>query len=507
MDLPGSSSSGKTIDLPAIPESGQPRYRLVGSLGQGGMAVIHLATDTQLGRSVAVKQLRQELSHNTEARGRFFAEAEILAGLDHPGAIPVYEVGTLPEGQLFYSMKRVKGRTLSDLLAQRSDRDIRDRQDIIHFVDIFERVCQTMAAAHAQGVIHRDLKPENIMVDELGVVYVMDWGLAKRLHEEDGEEQKDSRRTRLGAVMGTPAYMAPEQAAGQALTADRQADVFSLGVMLFEILTGVNPFFGRDAGESMKGVMFHEPDEPKKQNPVVSRDLSAVCMKALEKDPFKRYRSAEELAADIRSFREFRAVSAIQPRLSDRLAKWSRRRPRLASTGATLIVVAVVAILGSLMFASFENALVARAYDAIEAETDRIGALEHKLKDLETRHDAAVSDSEKADLAQMLHAVEADLEAERAARLATAMAITGFTIFSPEDRARRIVRESLYEKVGQHLEAGDLQRARAQVELGLRFYEKRNIFAFSDEEHEGLRRKLEEIDARINAERGVAATD
>jgi serine/threonine protein kinase len=158
-------------------ESSSGRRYLIGeTLGEGGMAVVHQATDVQLQRPVAVKRLRQEYAVQKDIRQRFFAEAEILAGLDHPGATSVYEAGLLPDGDCYYAMKRVQGKALRELLDERIPDDLLDRSNRAHFIEIFIRACQAVAAAHNQGVIHRDLKPENIMVDDLGVVYVMDWG-------------------------------------------------------------------------------------------------------------------------------------------------------------------------------------------------------------------------------------------------------------------------------------------------------------------------------------------
>ena len=475
-----------------------PRYQIGETLGEGGMAVVQLATDTQLKRPVAVKRLRSELANVEEVRQRFIDEAEILAGLDHPGTTPVFEAGSLPDGDCFYAMKRVSGRTLRELLSERTSADILDRGVRAHFVEIFIRACQTVASAHDRGVIHRDLKPENIMVDDLGAVYVMDWGLAKRLVEEDADAS-DSQRTHLGVVMGTPAYMSPEQAAGHSADSDRQADVFSLGVMLYEILTGVNPFKGKTALDSMKGVMYHEPDPPRQRNSRIDRTVSAITMKALAKDPFRRYPSAHELAEDVRRYREYLPVSAIEPRLVDRVANWSRRRPRLVAIGVTLAAVAVALMLGAALQASVENARVARAYQHIEEIEGNLEKIEIEIATLIDRRERAQTPIERNEITRRLAELEADFEMEEKTRLAIAMGITGFTILSPEERATRIVRESILDDIQEHVEVGDYLRARAQIRFALRFFEGDNVFGFSDEEYELLQAKLAEIERKTAA--------
>ena len=475
-----------------------PRYQLGETLGEGGMAVFQLATDSQLKRPVAVKRLRPELAHQDEVRQRFFAEAEILAGLDHPGTTPVFEAGSLPDDDCFYAMKRVSGRTLRELLSERRPDDILDRGIRAHFIEIFIRACQTVASAHDRGVIHRDLKPENIMVDDLGAVYVMDWGLAKRLVEEDADTG-DSQRTHLGVVMGTPAYMSPEQASGHSAESDRQTDVFSLGVMLYEILTGANPFKGKTATESMKGVMYHEPDSPRKRNPRVDRTISAITMKALDKDPFRRYPSARELAEDVRSYREYLPVSAIEPRLADRVANWSRRRPRLAAALVTLAAVMVALMLGTALQASVENTRVARGYQYIKEIEANLAEMGAEIATLVERRGRTQTPAEERDIERRLAELEAEYEMGQKEKLTIALAITGFTILSPEQRARRIVRESILNDIREHVEVGDYFRARAGINLALRFSEKDNIFAFSEEENELLQAELTEIERKIEA--------
>jgi serine/threonine protein kinase len=473
------------------------RYLIGETLGEGGMAVVHQATDVQLQRPVAVKRLRTEYAAQTDIRQRFFAEAEILASLDHPGATSVFEAGLLPDGDCFYAMKKVRGRTLGELMGERIPEDLLDRASRAHFIEIFIRVCQAVAAAHNQGIIHRDLKPDNIMVDDLGVVYVMDWGLAKQLVEDDDGSQSDSQRTRLGAVMGTPAYMSPEQASGHAAESDRQTDVFSLGVMLYEILTGVNPFRGETAVDSMKGVMYHEPESPRKRNPRVNRTLSAITMKALDKDPFRRYRSAVELAEDLRRYREFFPVSAIEPTKFEKLANWSRRRPRLTAMLATVAVVLVVAVLATGFQASVENARVANGYGFIDEVEEQLTAIEAEIVDLSEQRVRFESGPERVVIENRLADLQAEFEMAEKDRMALALAITGFTILSPEQRAREIVRQSIFDDVEEHIAIGDYYRARAGIRFALRYSEGGNIFSFSEEDLALLQEKLTAVDREI----------
>jgi serine/threonine protein kinase len=472
------------------------RYLIGEILGEGAMAVVYRATDLQLRRPVAVKRLRAEYAVQTHARQRFFAEADILASLDHPGTTSVFEAGLLPDGDCFYAMKQVQGRTLGELMAERDPKDLLDRSDRAHFIDIFIRACQTVAAAHNQGVIHRDLKPDNIMVDALGVVYVMDWGLAKQLVEDDGSAS-DSERTRVGAVMGTPAYMSPEQASGHAARSDRQTDVFSLGVMLYEILTGLNPFRGETPIESMKGVMYHEPEPPRKVNPRVDRTLSAITMKALDKDPFRRYRSAVELAEDLRRYREFFPVTAIEPTWFEKLANWSRRRPRLATTLATLAVVTVIAALAAAFQASVENARVATGYGYIDEVNEQLENMESEIARLTTQRANLGPGADRTAIDNRLAELEAEFEMVEKDRMAIALAITGFTILSPEERARGIVRQSIFDDIKEHTAVGDYYRARAGIRFALRYLEDGNIFSFSEEDREVLQDRLTEVEREI----------
>ncbi len=252
---PGSS------EMPDL--SGQPsRYQLMGELARGGMGAIFRGRDLDLGRDLAVKVIREEHRDHPEMVRRFVEEARIGGQLQHPGITPVHELGRFPDGRLFIAMKLVRGRTLAALLEARGGPE----EDRMPFLSVFEQVCQAMAYAHSRGVIHRDLKPSNVMVGAFGEVQVMDWGLAKVLDGEgvadegrapragDGASAvrtlrcgSDGPESRVGSVLGTPSYMAPEQARGELDTLDERADVFALGSILCEILTGRPAFAGGSA--------------------------------------------------------------------------------------------------------------------------------------------------------------------------------------------------------------------------------------------------------------------
>jgi len=236
---------------------GRGNYQLLGEIARGGMGVILKGHDTDLGRDIAVKVLDPELSKRPEVVQRFVEEAQIGGQLQHPGIVPVYDLGLMADDRPYFTMKLVKGRTLAALFQQRkTPSDNRGR-----LLAIFESVCQTMAYAHSKGVLHRDLKPANIMVGAFGEVQVVDWGLAKVLHRGGVADERRAKQTLhtvietvrsgpgssgsdslVGSVMGTPAYMAPEQAQGEIEKLDERADVFSLGAILCEILTGRPPY-------------------------------------------------------------------------------------------------------------------------------------------------------------------------------------------------------------------------------------------------------------------------
>jgi len=255
------------------PDLSGTKYEALSVLGQGGMATVYLARDQELGREVALKVMR--LPEAAAGIGeRLRQEARILAQLEHPGLVPVHDVGRLPDGRVFYAMKRVRGRRLDDYLHDRRSRPERLR--------LFERICETVAFAHAEGVIHRDLKPANVMVGPFGEVLVLDWGVAKLSTEGSSAPPRPAgpsgRGTAHGTVVGTPGYMAPEQARGQSV--DARADVFALGRILESMLAN--------------------PEGPEEDAPAhVPRPLRSILAKALCPEADRRYPGARELQEDV----------------------------------------------------------------------------------------------------------------------------------------------------------------------------------------------------------------
>ncbi len=475
-------------------------YRLGATLGEGGMAVVYEASDQSLDRTVAVKFLRDELANRPEMRERFVDEARILGRLAHPGVVPVYEAGRTADRRLFYSMKRVRGQTLHRMLNARGYDELRDRASITRFVDLFLKICETMAAAHADDIIHRDLKPDNVMVDDFGAVYVMDWGIAKQLTREQDGRVSDSSRTRVGVVMGTPDYMAPELASGQSDQSDRQTDVFSLGIILYEILTGTNPFRTGDARQSMKGILHHDPPEPRKVNRPAGRTLSAICMKALSKDPFRRYESARELGDDIRAFREARAVSAIEPRLIDRISRWARRRPAAAASLGTLLVVVVLAGVAVGYQAAVERALVEDLYGVIDRIERNQARVEEGLAEIRlSLGDPTLSDEERASMTAVARSLDSLRETQSAMIRGMAYGITGLTIVSPERRSQEILRRDHLESIDSAIEDEDLLNAAVLIRWALGSYERENYLGLTPEQAARLELQMEQVREGIEA--------
>ena len=365
------------------------RYQILGEIGRGGIGSVLKGRDTDLGRDLAMKVLQSRFADNRQMIQRFIEEAQITGQLQHPGILPVYELGLRADQRPFFTMKLVKGRTLADLLADRGDA----KSDRSRLISIFEHVCQTMAYAHARGVIHRDLKPANIMVGAYGEVQTVDWGLAKILKRAGSNENQDqsasdtvietARSTRpgsesvAGAVMGTPAYMPPEQANGEIGSLDERSDVFALGAILFEILTG-RLLYGGSASEALRRAQACDTAEAMEQlqdsdaEPELI-DLARRCLACGTQD---RPRSAQVVStavtAHLSSIEERARASQLAAAQASARAASERRSRRLTVALAGTIVLAL--LVGSAGFFVIEQERAERASLATQQVNDALNS-------------------------------------------------------------------------------------------------------------------------------------
>jgi PAS domain S-box-containing protein len=315
------ADQGATVEHVFVPRERYDRLRLHAT---GGIGRVWLAHDGDLGRDVALKELRPERAGQAALQARFLQEAQITGQLEHPGIVPVYELARAPDGgQPFYTMRFVKGRTLSEAARAYHDRRLAGQADTLELpalLNAFVTVCNTVAYAHSRGVIHRDLKGQNVLLGDFGEVVVLDWGLAKLVGRADAEAGapsivldgtgRDSGYTVQGQVLGTPAYMAPEQAAGRLDQIDRRTDVYGLGAILYEILTGAPPFTAATTAEVLRQVREEDPVPPRRLCPDVPAVLEAVCLRSLAKEPGARYASANDLAQEVQHWQEMQRRQA-----------------------------------------------------------------------------------------------------------------------------------------------------------------------------------------------------
>ncbi len=283
-------------------------YELLEELGRGGMGVVYLARQVNLNRQLAVKMILRGPLASQGDRERFLAEAQAAARLDHVGIVPVYQVGE-EGGRMYFSMKYIKGPTLSDLL-QAGPLPPQTAAQLL------AKVCRAIDFAHQSGVLHRDLKPSNILIDEDGEPHVTDFGLAKRITDPHS-------MTHSGAVVGTPAYMSPEQAAGNR-SVGPVSDVYSLGAILYHMLTGQPPFQAASPVDAVMKVIEQDPVPPRQLNRGVDRDLELIAVRCLQKPPDLRYDSAGALAADLEAFLNHEPIAARRGRFTQVISRWFR---------------------------------------------------------------------------------------------------------------------------------------------------------------------------------------
>jgi WD40 repeat protein len=331
-------------------------YELIRELGRGGMGVVYMARQLSLNRPVALKMIKLAALAGDDELRRFQNEAEAVALLDHPHIVPILEVGN-HDGQRYFTMKLVGGTSLNQKLADY----IADPRTA---AKLLKQAAEAVHHAHQRGILHRDLKPANILLDEHGEPFVTDFGLAKRM-------AGDSELTLSGAILGTPAYMAPEQASGRRGAVTTASDVYGLGAILYAVLTGRAPFGGDSVAETLERVRNSAPSPPSKINPRVPRDLETICLKCLEKDPSRRYASADELASDLKRWLAGEPIAARPVGNAARFWMWCRRRPVIAGLSAALVVAVLGGLIGTGL--GLLAALHSRR-DALDREQDALKA-------------------------------------------------------------------------------------------------------------------------------------
>jgi serine/threonine-protein kinase len=455
------------VDLPA-------RYRLEGEIARGGMGCVLRGHDTALRREIAVKVLLQAHCGRSELVHRFLEEAQIAGGLQHPGVTPIYDVNAGPGKQPWFTMKLVQGQTLAKLLGQRGD----PGQDRPRLLKIFEQVCQTIAYAHSRGVIHRDLKPDNIMVGQFGEVQVMDWGLAKRVPspsssssgpaedrlvhpEPEGPHNEAGAVTRAGTILGTPAYMAPEQARGEVECLDERTDVFGLGALLCEILTGQPPFAGLTIQALQRAQSADLADAFTRLDQCgADAELISLARRCLEKQPRKRFRHAGELAAELTAYLESvetrlrqaelaRAAEQARAEQADAKARAERRAGRLALALAGCVLALVGLGAGGYLWEQQRRATQQMELThRVDEVLDKVAVLRQRSAWsealAEARHAEELLDQGEADpaLRERVRRVREELAEEKrdrqlvadleTARLVQAETVAGESRFAPE---------------------------------------------------------------------------
>jgi WD40 repeat protein/tRNA A-37 threonylcarbamoyl transferase component Bud32 len=332
-------------------------YVLIREIARGGMGVIFEARQLRLNRTVAVKMILDSRLASAEARRRFLVEAQAAARLSHPNIVPVFEVGQM-RGQPFFSMAFVDGKSLSFNIAKQGP------LPPIAAARLVRQIAQAVQYAHDQGVLHRDLKPQNVLLTSAGEPMITDFGLAKQIGETDG-------LTLDGQVVGTPGYMAPEQARGQRGLIGARADIYSLGAILYFVLTGRAPFHSSSPAETLRQLLEEEPVPPRRLNPEISADLQTICLKCLQKAPAARYESAAALVADLDRLVNGFPILARPVSYTQRLWRACRRHPMTAMLASAVVLLLLIGVPAAVWY---QGQLATSRATARAAEADRLAA-------------------------------------------------------------------------------------------------------------------------------------
>jgi serine/threonine-protein kinase len=360
-DLEGDTPACDSTVTVGVASTQGERFRILRPHAQGGLGAVFVALDQELHREVALKQILDDHADDPASRARFLREAEVTGGLEHPGIVPVYGLGTYAAGRPYYAMRFIRGESLKEaiehfhadgaLKQHPGRRSLELRKLLRRFLD----VCNAVEYAHSRGVLHRDLKPANVVVGEHGETLVVDWGLAKPQAWTESEAPGDERRllpssasgsaeTLPGAALGTPAYMSPEQAAGELNRLGPRSDVYSLGATLYCILTGRPPLEGDDIGDLLRAVRHGEIRSPRIIDPTLDHPLEAICLTAMALRPEDRYPRVRALADDLERWLADEPVSARREPLTRRAGRWARRNRSLMMASAAAVLVALAGL-------------------------------------------------------------------------------------------------------------------------------------------------------------------
>jgi serine/threonine-protein kinase len=370
------------------------RFQILRPLNQGGMGVVSVALDTELDRSIALKEIRETAADDRNYRARFLAEAEITGKLEHPGIIPIYGLGTYADGRPFYAMRLIRGDKTGSLMdaIKRFYQEPNPASRVVEFRSLLGRfldVCNALAYAHSKGVLHRDLKPDNILLGPYGETLVVDWGLAKAAGKADpllspanhehvqlNLSGSELSPTLAGGAFGTPEYAPPEQMIGDLPNVGPRSDVYGLGAVLYCLMTGQAPFSRReiDLGKLIKLIEAGDFPPPRSIRTYLDKPLEAICLKALRTKPADRYDSVRDLAADVERYLADEPVKAYREPWSVRARRWTKKHRTAVTSAAAVLVVALVALTVGLVVVDGKN----RELD--KANTDLATALETATK-------------------------------------------------------------------------------------------------------------------------------
>jgi len=381
----GARAQNERIEKLSDQSNTSSRYELQGEIGRGGQGAILKVFDNDLRRTLAMKVILQRAEASSRAStqvdsgllARFLEEAQITGQLDHPGVIPVHELGVDSNGRVYFTMRLVKGRELRQIIRLVHDGD--SEWTLTRSLGVLQKVCEAMAYAHDKGVVHRDLKPANVMVGKYGEVYVMDWGLARVAGREDSRDirlqqsidfsltvvETDRKQategsmtsplvTMDGAVVGTPFYMPPEQASGRIDEVDARSDVYAVGAMLYHLLTGRMPYYtpgDRPSPHTVLALVLQGPPTPLHDlAPTTPAELEAICDKAMARERSERYADMGELGEDLRAFMEGRVVHAYRSGAVAEFRKWVGRNRGMAASLAAAVLILLVGLVSSSQF-------------------------------------------------------------------------------------------------------------------------------------------------------------